>query len=67
MKLIVEGKFKEGDTKKFKVGIDPEPGAEICNPTPDQKAAMDAVYKKIAAGDLAADFGKIAGIAFAPS
>jgi basic membrane protein A len=67
MKLIVEGKFKEGDTKKFKVGIDPEPGAEICNPTPDQKAAMDAIYKKIAAGDLAADFGKIAGIAFAPS
>jgi basic membrane protein A and related proteins len=67
MKLIVEGKFKEGDTKLFKVGIDPEPGAVICNPTPDQKAAMDAVYKKIAAGDLAADFGKIAGIAFAPS
>lgn len=65
MKLIVEGKFKEGDTKKFKVGVDPEPGAEICNPTPDQKAAMDAVYKKIAAGDLAADLGKIAGIAFA--
>jgi basic membrane protein A len=65
MKLIVAGKFKEGDTKKFKVGIDPEPGAEICNPTPDQKAAMDAIYKKIAAGDLAADFGKIAGVAFA--
>ena len=65
MKLIVDGKFKEGDTKKFKVGIDPEPGAEICNPTPDQKAAMDAIYKKIAAGDLAADFGKIAGVAFA--
>ena len=67
MKLIVEGKFKEGDTKKFKVGIDPEPGAVICNPTPDQKAAMDAVYKKIAAGDLAADFAKIAAVAFAPS
>ena len=65
MKLIVAGKFKEGDIKQFKVGIDPEPGAVICNATPDQQAAMDAVYKQIAAGDLAGEFGKIAGVAFA--
>ena len=66
MKLIIAGTFKEGDTKEFKVGVDPEPGAVICNATPDQQAAMDAVYKKIAAGDLNAEFGKIDGIAFAP-
>ncbi len=32
MKLIVAGKFNEGDIKQFKVGIDPEPGAVICKP-----------------------------------
>ncbi|HEX2782216.1 MAG TPA: BMP family ABC transporter substrate-binding protein [Ilumatobacteraceae bacterium] len=65
MKLIIAGTFKEGDIKTFKVGIDPEPGAVICNPTSDETAAMDAVYKQIASGDLADEFGKIAGIAFA--
>ena len=65
MKLIVAGKFQEGDIKQFKVGIDPEPGAVICNATPEEQAAMDAVYKQIASGDLADEFGKIAGVAFA--
>jgi len=65
MKLIIAGKFKEGDTKKFKVGIDPEPGAVICNPTPDETTAMDAVYKQIANGDLAAALGDISAKAFA--
>ena len=65
MKEIIAGTFHEGDTKTFKVGIDPEPGAVICNPTADQKAAMDAVYKQIAAGDLADQFGKIDAAAFA--
>jgi basic membrane protein A len=65
MKEIIAGTFKEGDTKTFKVGVDPEPGAVICNPTPDQKAAMDAVYKKIAAGDFSAEFDKIDAAAFA--
>jgi basic membrane protein A len=67
MKLIVAGTFKEGDTKQFKVGVDPEPGAVICNATAEQQTAMDAVYKQIAAGDLDAEFGKIDGIAFAPT
>ncbi len=65
MKEIIAGTFKEGDIKQFKVGVDPEPGAVICNPTPDEQAAMDAVYKQIAAGDLADALGKINGIAFA--
>lgn len=67
MKLIVAGKFKEGDTKQFHVGVDPEPGAEICNPTPEQQAAMTDIYAKIANGDFAAKLGEIAGIAFAPA
>jgi basic membrane protein A len=65
MKEIIAGTFKEGDTKTFRVGVDPEPGAVICNATPDQKAAMDAIYKKIAAGDFAADFDKFDAAAFA--
>jgi basic membrane protein A and related proteins len=67
MKGIQDGTFKEGDTKQFKVGVDPEPGAKICNATAEQQTAMDDLYKKIASGALAADLGKIAGIAFAPS
>jgi basic membrane protein A and related proteins len=61
---IVDGKFNEGDTRVFRVGVDPEPGAQICDPTPDQQAAMDEVYAQIAAGDFAADFGAIKGQAY---
>ena len=67
MKLIIAGTFKEGDIKQFKVGVDPEPGAVICNATAEQQTAMDDVYKQIASGDLADEFGKIDGIAFAPT
>lgn len=62
---IVAGTFKEGDTRVFHVGVDPEPGAQICDPTPEQQQAMDDVYAKIAAGDFAADFGAIKGQAYA--
>ncbi len=65
MSTIIAGTFQEGDIKQFKVGVDPEPGAEICAATPDQQAAMDAVYAQIASGDLADEFGQIAGVAFA--
>ena len=65
MKEIIAGTFKEGDIKQFKVGIDPEPGAVICNPTADEQTAMDAVYKQIAAGDLADELGQINAVAFA--
>ncbi len=61
---IIDGTFKEGDIKAFKVGIDPEPGAVICDPTDEQQAAMDALYAQIAAGDFADLFGQIAGQAF---
>ena len=48
MAEIVDGTFNEGDTRQFRVGIDPEPGAVICEPTPEQQAAMDEVYAQIA-------------------
>ena len=61
---IVAGTFSEGDIRVFRVGIDPEPGAEICDPTPEQQAAMDDVYAQIAAGDFAEQFGAIKGQAY---
>ena len=65
LKGIIDGTFKEGETRTFKVGIDKEPGAEICKPTPEQTTAMKDLYAKIAAGDFAADFGAIKGKAYA--
>jgi len=65
MKEIVAGTFHEGDIKTFKVGIDPEPGAVICNATPEQQTAMDTVYKDIAAGKFKDQFDKIDATAFA--
>ncbi|MBK5333209.1 MAG: BMP family ABC transporter substrate-binding protein [Ilumatobacteraceae bacterium] len=65
MKEIIAGTFHEGDIKTFKVGVDPEPGAIICNATADQTAAMDAVYTQIASGAFDAQFGAIDAAAFA--
>jgi basic membrane protein A and related proteins len=65
MKEIVAGTLQEGQTKQFKVGIDPEPGAVICNATSEEQAAMDDVYQQIANGDFAEQFGAIAAEAFA--
>lgn len=61
---IIAGSFNEGDIRVFRVGVDPEPGAEICDPTPEQQTAMDDVYAQIAAGDLAEQFGAIKGQAY---
>ena len=55
---------QEGQTKVFKVGIDPEPGAVICNATADQQSAMDAMYENVASGSMAGDFGAIKGQAY---
>ena len=65
MKEIVAGTLQEGQTKNFKVGVDPEPGAVICNATPEEQAAMDTVYQEIANGDHAEELGAIAAEAFA--
>ncbi len=62
--LILSGDVQEGDIKVFKVGIDPEPGALICDATAEQQAAMDEVYELIASEALAGDFGAIKGQAY---
>ena len=48
MDEIIAGTFKEGDIKTFKVGVDPEPGALICNATPENKRKWTAMYAQIA-------------------
>ncbi len=53
---LLQGKLKEGDTRTFHVGVDPQPGAVICKPTPDQDAAMKQVYSDIAAGKFKDQF-----------
>ena len=62
---ILEGKLKRGETRAFHVGVDPQGGAVICNPTADETAAMAKAYKDIADGSLAAQFGEIKGKAYA--
>ncbi len=51
-KEILSGDFTEGSVRVFHVGVDPEPGAVICDATPEQQAALDEVYAEIASGDL---------------
>lgn len=63
--LILSGEITEGETKLFKVGIDPQPGAVICDATPEQQAAMDEAYAQVAAGTFDAEFGAIKGEAYA--
>jgi basic membrane protein A len=65
MEEIVTGEFTEGTVKQFRVGVDPEPGAVICDATAEEQAAMDDIYARIAAGEFAGDLGAIAGEAFA--
>ena len=61
---LLAGTFKEGDIRLFHVGVDPEPGATICDPTPEEQTAMDDVFAQIAAGDFGAQFGEIKGKAY---
>jgi basic membrane protein A and related proteins len=61
---MIDGTFAEGQIRRFAVGVDAEPGGIICDPTDDQQADLDAVYASIAAGDLGATLGAIAGEAY---
>jgi basic membrane protein A and related proteins len=56
---ILSGKLKRGETRQFHVGVDPDVGAQICNPTPDQTAALDAAIAKMKAGDFKDQFAQI--------
>ena len=62
---ITAGTFHEGDVRVFRVGVDPQPGAEICDPTPEEATAMEDLYAQIAAGDFVDEFGAIKGQAYA--
>ena len=62
---LVSGEFAEGDVRTFRVGVDEEPGAVICDATPEQQETLDGVYAQIAAGEFTEAFGAIKGEAYA--
>jgi basic membrane protein A len=63
--LILSGEATEGMIITFSPGEEPDvAGAVICEATPEQQAEMDEAYALVASGDLAADFGAIAGQAY---
>ena len=49
---LLAGQLAEGSVYTFHVGVDKEPGAQICKPTTDQQQAMDALYADIASGKV---------------
>ncbi len=49
---ILDGTAQEGTIRRFRVGVDPEVGAEFCNATPEQIAALDEFNLRIGAGEF---------------
>ncbi|MEZ5167597.1 MAG: hypothetical protein R2695_14290 [Acidimicrobiales bacterium] len=63
--LILDGTAKEGEVFVFSPGGEPSVnGAVICDATPEQQAELDAAYERVAAGELATQFGEIAQQAY---
>ncbi len=62
--LIVSGQFEEGSIYKFSVGRDPEVGALICDPTPEQKELLDQAHADVLNGYCLAEFDTIRAIAY---
>ena len=62
--LIVSGDFVEGSIYKFSVGRDPEVGALICDPTPEQKEQLDQAHADVWNGYCLAEFDTIRAIAY---
>ena len=46
------GTYREGAIRRFYVGINPEPGAILCDPTPEEQATLDDVIARIGSRDL---------------
>jgi basic membrane protein A and related proteins len=65
MDEIVAGEFQEGDVRTFRVGVDPQPGAVICDASPEHEQALEDVYGQIANGDFTEAFGAIKAEAYA--
>ena len=61
---IVAGKITRGETRVFHVGVDPQPGAQICKPTADETTALDAAGQLIASGALKDQFDAISKAAY---
>jgi basic membrane protein A len=49
---IIAGTAEEGGARYFTVGIDPEVGAEICDPTPEQAQMLADFNQRIGAGEF---------------
>ena len=50
---ILDGTAEEGGARRFTVGVDPEVGAHLCDPTPEQEMALADLNARIGAGDFA--------------
>jgi basic membrane protein A len=62
---ILSGEATEGMIVVFSPGEEPDvSGAVICEATPEQQTEMDDAFALVASGDLAAQFGEIAGQAY---
>jgi basic membrane protein A and related proteins len=61
---IISGDLEEGEIRQFKVGVDEQPGAVICDATPEQQTAMDDIYTRIADGEFTEAFGEIKAEAY---
>lgn len=49
---ILSGTAQEGTIRRFRVGVDPEAGAEYCSATPEQISALDEFNLRIGAGEF---------------
>ncbi|MGH9209838.1 MAG: BMP family lipoprotein [Acidimicrobiales bacterium] len=61
---ILSGELTEGSVRTFRVGVDDQPGAVICDATPEQQTAMDDIYQRIADGEFTDLFGQIKSEAY---
>ena len=61
---IIAGTASEGTAREFHVGIDDVVGAEFCDATPEQVAALDALNARIGAGEFAEDINAIVANAY---
>ncbi len=49
---ILSGTAEEGGARKFTVGVDPQVGARICTPTPEQEQALADLNARIGSGEF---------------
>ncbi len=61
---ILAGELARGETRSFHVGVDDVVGAVLCDPTPEQTAAMEEAYALVASGDLGEQFGAVKAEAY---